>query len=355
MTGPLEPEAGNGRRTVSSRDVAAAAHVSQSTVSRVINGHTNVLAQTRGAVERAMADLGYVPNAAARSLITRHTRLLGLVVSNITNGFYPEIIDAITSAALKDGYAVIVGSAGERPARRPNTCASLPSSAWKGPSSRPPSSEMPMRGSHCRGPRCRSCWPTGSTRNLDLDAVALDNREAGRVATRHLAEHDRRRIAYIGGHPDAATDQGRFAGYCLAMGEAGIDVQPGWTAHGEFTRAYGRARTAEILAGDASIDGIVAGDDTIALGCLDAIAEAGRRVSHDIGLVGFDDIPAASLRSVWLTTVSSAAHEMGAQALELLLDRVRDGYSGPPRRVILAPVLMVRGSCGAHDSSGQVG
>ena len=99
---------------VSSRDVAAAARVSQSTVSRVINGSDNVRPATRARVEREMARLGYIPNAAARSLITRRTRLLGLVVSNITNGFYPEIIDAITSCALEHGYTVVVGSAGER-------------------------------------------------------------------------------------------------------------------------------------------------------------------------------------------------------------------------------------------------
>src|SRR3954469_11471742 len=101
---------------VNSRDVAAQAGVSQSTVSRVVNGKPNVRPETRPRVERALAGLGYVPNAAARSLITHHTRLLGLVVSNITNGFYPEIIEAITSKAMDAGYTVILGSAGERAA-----------------------------------------------------------------------------------------------------------------------------------------------------------------------------------------------------------------------------------------------
>src|SRR5262249_44435037 len=96
-----------------SRDVAARAGVSQSTVSRVINGMANVRPETRVRVERALAALGYVPNAAARSLITQRTRLIGLVVSNITNGFYPEIIESITSKAMEAGYTVILGSAGE--------------------------------------------------------------------------------------------------------------------------------------------------------------------------------------------------------------------------------------------------
>src|SRR5665213_3483502 len=102
---------GRRRDGVNSHEVARLAGVSQATVSRVINGNVGVRDDTRRRVEAAMQTLGYVPNAAARSLITHQTRLLGLVVSNITNGFYPEIIEAITARAVDEGYTVILGSA----------------------------------------------------------------------------------------------------------------------------------------------------------------------------------------------------------------------------------------------------
>lgn len=324
--------------------------MSQSTVSRVINRHASVREETRINVERAMAELGYIPNAAARSLITRHTRLLGLVVSNITNGFYPEIIDAITSAALDAGYAVIVGSAGERPSSQAEYLRLLAEQRVDG---------AILTSTLVGDARDLEALSRGGLPivlanrlrdDLALDAVALDNPEAGYLATSHLIDHGRRRIAYVGGRADAATDQGRFAGYSRALDEGGIEMLPELVAHGEFTRAFGRTRTAEMIGRASAMDGIIAGDDTVALGCLDALAEAGVRVPTDVGIIGFDDIPAASLRSVWLTTVSSSAIEMGALALSLLLDRVRDGFDGPPRRVIIPPELMVRGSCGAHES-----
>lgn len=340
-------------KPVSSRDVAAAARVSQSTVSRVINGHTNVRPETRWDVERAMAELGYTPNAAARSLITRRTRLLGLVVSNITNGFYPEIIEAITSAALDAGYAVIVGSAGERPSSQAEYLHLLAEQRVDGAIlTSTLMGEIPDLESLSRG-GLPIVLANRLRDDLAVDSVGLDNPKAGWLATRHLIEHGRRRIAYVGGRPDAATDQGRFAGFCRAMKEAMIAVLPELVDHGEFTRSYGQARTAEMLANAGSIDGIIAADDTVALGCLDAIAEAGLRVPTDVGLVAFDDIPTASLRSVWMTTVSSSAREMGTQALSLLLDRVRDGFDGPPRRVILPPLLIVRGSCGSGILNSQ--
>ena len=188
--------------------------------------------------------------------------------------------------------------------------------------------------------------------DLPVDSVALDNTNAARLAVAHLAEHCRRRIAYVGGRLDAATDRDRFAGYLDGLAAHGLEVDQALVSHGEFTHAFGYDQTCRLL-DTTTPDAIVAGDDTVALGCLDALAERGVRVPGDVAVIGFDDIPAAGLRGIWLTTVSSSARDMGWIALSLLLDRTSGRYAGLPRRVVLPPRLIVRGSCGVHAAEGS--
>lgn len=334
---------------VNSRDVAAQAGVSQSTVSRVINGRPNVRPETRARVEQALAVLGYVPNAAARSLITHRTRLLGLVVSNITNGFYPEIIEAITSRALEAGYTVMLGSAGERVASQAAYLRLLAEHRAEGVIL---TSTLLGDVSDLEALARSGLVIALANRTRDdlaLDSVGLDNVGAGRAATSHLLNHGRCRVAYIGGHPDAPTDRDRFLGYAAALREAELALDEGLVAHGEFTRAFGYDSARALLASGWP-DAIVAGDDTIALGVLNAAADAGLRVPDDVAVVGFDDIPAASVRSIWLTTISAAARDMGEIVLSMVLDRITGRFTGPTRRVVLRPELIVRGSCGRHPS-----
>ena len=333
---------------ISSRDVAAAAQVSQSTVSRVINGRTNVRPETRERVEREMAKLGYIPNAAARSLITRRTNLLGLVISNITNGFFPEIIDAITSAALEQGYTVVVGSAGERPESQAGFLRLLAQQRVDGiiltTTVTGIADELQAL--------VRAGLPIVLANRIPdgvaIDGVALDNAGAGRLVTEHVIGHGRHSIAYIEGRADSATGRQRRHGFERAMRDAGLRPHPTPDRHGEFTRGHGYEQTRALLAAPERPDAIVAADDTIALGCLDALAEAGVSVPGDVAVVGVDDIPAAGLRAVWLTTVSTSARRMGTRAVELLLDRIRGGAPAKARREILPARLIIRGSCGDH-------
>lgn len=300
-------------------------------------------------VEREMAALGYIPNAAARSLITRRTQMLGLVVSNITNGFYPEIIDAITSCALEHGYTVLVGSAGERPESQ---AAYLRLMAEQRVDGVILTSTLFGDASDLAA-LVRTGLPIVLANRvragLPVDGVSLDNIAAGEVATNHLIEHGRSAIAYVGGQAETATDQGRRAGYERALRAARLPPFAVPYVPGAFTREHGYDATRRLLEARRLPDGIVAADDTIALGCLDALAEAGADVPGQVSVVGFDDIPAASLRPVWLTTVSTAAREMGTRAVELLLERLR-GRSEPPRRDVLPAEIVIRGTCGPHEA-----
>jgi LacI family transcriptional regulator len=335
---------------MNSRDVAAAAGVSQSTVSRVLNGSTAVREETRLRVQAAIERLAYVPNAAARSLITHHTRQLGLVVSNITNGFYPEIIAAITDATLEQGYTVVVGSAGERDGSQTAYLKLLAEQRVDGViltstllGDAPDVARLAEAG-----------FPivlVNRTRDdLPVDSVGLDNLEAGRLATDHLVGHGRRRIAFVGGREDTPTNRARLAGYRAALDAAGVPVDDSLINDGQFTWASGYERTRDLLA-SRTIDAIVAADDTVALGCLDALADVGLAVPGSVAVVGFDDIAVASLRAISLTTIGTSARQMGTEATRLLLDRIRRREVGPARRVVLAPRLVVRRSCGEHEAA----
>jgi LacI family transcriptional regulator len=154
------------------------------------------------------------------------------------------------------------------------------------------------------------------------------------------------RIAFVGGRPDASTHSERFAGYCDAMANAGVDVPAEFAQHGDFTRLSGSILASRLVHLEQRPSALVCADDLIALGCMDALHEAGLRVPIDKALVGFDDIPTASVRSVGLTTIRQPCAEMGARAVRLLIDRI-DGRAPPiPVSEVLPAELIIRTSCG---------
>jgi LacI family transcriptional regulator len=336
---------------VSSRDVADRAKVSQSTVSRVINDRSNVLPETRRRVERAMAELGYVPNAAARTLITNRSQLIGLVVSNITNGFHPAIIESVTSAALAEGYTVIVGNTPEGTRDQAAFLRILAEHRADGVIL----TTVPLHARAVLQPLLDARLPMvlANRRADDIatDSVTVDEVKAGRIATDHLIEHGRRRIAYAGGRPTASTDRDKFLGYEASLQAAGLVPDPRLIQHGYYTYEWGHEYIRGLLDQGVPFDGVVAGDDMIALGCMDALAESGRSVPEDVAVIGSDDIVAASFHSVGLTTIDHSTAAMGQIAVQLLLRRIRESSGPPVMQINLEPALVLRRSCGVHEAS----
>lgn len=333
---------------VNSRHVAAAAGVAQSTVSRVFNEHPKVKPETRARVLAAAELLGYVPNAAARSLIRSRTDLLGLLVSNITDAYVPALIDAVTATAFERGYTVIIGSVQERTDLQTAYLRMLATRRVEGAilTSGLIGSADEIRPLVERG--LRVVLANREIDGLDVDAVVFDNVAAARLATEHLVGHGRRRIAFVGGRPDAVTTRDRVDGERRALADSGLIADARLEALGSYTTAFGYEATLALLNGDLPPDGIVAADDTVAVGCLDAIADAGLRVGIDVSVVGFGDQPIASVRAVGLTTVRASAHDIGRTAADLLIDRATGVLDGPPTRIVLPHELIVRSSCGPH-------
>ena len=338
-------------RPVNSRHVAAAAGVAQSTVSRALTGHPSVDPATRAKVLEVAESLGYIPNAVARSLISSRTRLLGLLVSNITDAYVPDLIEGVTSAAFDRDYTTIIGSVQERSELQASYLRMLAGHRVDGAilTSGLLGSVGEIEPLIRQG--LRIVLANREIDGLEIDAVVIDNVAAAKLATEHLLEHGRRRIAYVGGRPDAATSRDRLIGYRAALERRSIELDPENVLLGSFSRSFGYEASLELLQRPTIPDAILAGDDTVALGCLDAIADSGLRVPDDISIVGFGDQAAASLRAISLTTIHISAQDIGAKAVDLLIDRIEGVVVGPPTKIILPHMLLPRRSCGPHASA----
>ncbi|QFR96656.1 LacI family DNA-binding transcriptional regulator [Streptomyces tsukubensis] len=330
--------------TITSRDVARLAGVSQPTVSRALRGDARVSAATRERVTRAADALGYVPSEAGRSLVTRRTRRIGTVVTDLANPFYPHLVGPLHDELERHGYRMMMFA--ERSDSKVATERLLDGSldgvvlmTSKIDSMLP--AELTRRGL----PYVFLNRESGDGRG---DAAVVDNHLGGRLAADLVAGLGHRHIGGIFGPQDTTTGRERELGFRLALAEHGLAVQAGAVRHGPFDFAAGHALLAEVLAATPRPTAVFCGSDAIAIGALNAALGAGLRVPEDLTVIGFDDIPMASWEAFRLTTVSHDLVEMAAGAARLLIGRIeteeaRDEGEGP-RRVVSVPRLVERGT-----------
>jgi LacI family transcriptional regulator len=335
------------RRGPSSRDIAREAGVSQSTVSRVMNNSPMIGEAARRRVEAAMVKLGYTRNGAARTLITGRSHLLGLVVSNITNPFYPEVIEAVIATAAEHRYNVLLCNTQENPELQLAYLSLLLEHRVDGAiltSALLDSADLVARMKDEGTPLVMV------NRVADgqwADSVRLDDELAGYLAASHFISLGHTAIAFVGGHPRASTNAHRLRGYRRALKEHGIARRPELISSGQFTRECGNDAATRLMALPARPTALVCADDVIALGALDAIFDAGLSVPDDVAVLGVDDVPAASLRQVALSSIRQSATEMGQRATSLLIARIEGETIGDPIDIVLAPQLVIRRTCGA--------
>lgn len=338
------------RRNPSSWDIAREANVSQSTVSRVINNNPRISEATRQRVKKAMETLGYSPNAAARTLITGRSNLLGLVVSNITNPFYPEVIEAVVSTAAEYDYNVILCNTQESRELQTAYLELLIEHQVDGAiltSSLLDSQQLLDEVGFGRIP---VVMVNRSVHGAPVDTVRLDNDAAGRIVAKHLLQLGHRNLAFVGGLAETSTDSLRLEGFRAALADADVDLPDKHVVHGAFTEASGYTLAQQLLGLPHPPTALFCADDLIALGAMNAILDAGLRIPEDVAVVGVDDVPAASLRQVGLSTIRQPAGDMGSRAVKLLLERVKGGPDGEPIEIVLRPKLIVRRTCGAESS-----
>lgn len=326
--------------------VAAHAGVGRGTVSRVVNGSTHVSEPTRAAVLKAVQELGYVPNRAARSLVTRRTDTVALLISEseeriFGQPFFASIVRGISAGVSESSRQLLLAMA-QSPEELSRFDHYLTTQHVDGVLLLSLHGDDPLpRHLEERGvPMVLGGRPSGWTGGHFVD---VDNRGGAAVAVEHLMERGRRRIATVTGPPDMTAGQGRYEGYVDALTAAGIEPDPSLVSVGDFSEAGGERAMTELLERRPDIDGVFAASDLMAIGALRVLRLSNRAVPDDVAVVGFDDSPLARLTDPPLTTVHQPAEQMGRDMARLLVAQI-DGSAAPEDHVLLDTDLVVRDS-----------
>jgi DNA-binding LacI/PurR family transcriptional regulator len=326
--------------------VAALAGVSRATVSRVVNGSPRVRPEVRAQVERAVAKLGYVPNRAARSLVTRRADSIALVVSEpharfFSEPFFAGMVRGVSGALAETGVQLLLLIAQDLPDR-----GRLERYVVGGHvdgvllASLHGDDPLPATLERAGVPAVQVGRPAGATPASYVDA---DNRGGASKAVGHLAGRGRRRIATIAGPLDMSVGRDRLDGYRDGLAAAGLAEAGELVEAGDFGEESGAAAMERLLAlPGRPVDAVFAASDLMAAGALRALRTAGRRVPEDVAVVGFEDSAVARYAQPPLTTVRQPIEEMGRQATRLLLTEVAGGRGR--MRLILDVDLVVRAS-----------
>lgn len=308
--------------------VAARAGVGRGTASRVINGSPQVSPQARAAVERAIAELGYVPNRAARALVTQRTDSVALVISEsqerlFGEPFFAGIVRSISSALLETSMQLWLAMA-QSPAERDRVAQHLTSQHVDGVLLLSLHDDDPLPGileqrglPTVLGGRLASMLRPSARSAYFVD---VDNVGGARQAVEHLLAGGRQKIATIAGPQDMGVGVARLIGYREAVRAGGIAEL---VAYGDFSEESGASAMRELLHRRPDLDAVFVASDLMACGALRALREAGRRVPDDVAVVGFEDGDVAQRADPPLTTIHQPVDEMGRQMVRLLMSRIR--------------------------------
>ncbi|HEX5543084.1 MAG TPA: LacI family DNA-binding transcriptional regulator [Micromonospora sp.] len=331
--------------------VAARAGVGRGTVSRVINGSPQVSPQAREAVQQAIAELGYVPNRAARALVTQRTDSVALVVSEsperlFTEPFFAGIVRGISSGLLETQMQLWLVMA-QSPAERKRVEPHLTRQHVDGVLllSLHDADPLPALLAERGLPTVLGGRPASMLQPDTQPAcfVDVDNAGGARQAVDHLLAAGWRRIATIAGPQDMGVGVARLNGYREALTARGLTPAGDLTAYGDFTEESGAAAMRQLLERSPDLDAVFVASDLMACGALRTLREAGRRVPDEVAVVGFEDAPVARQADPPLTTVHQPVEEMGRQMARLLVARIR-GEEPPEPYVLLDTHLVPRAS-----------
>ncbi|MCK4259219.1 MAG: LacI family DNA-binding transcriptional regulator [Halanaerobiales bacterium] len=337
---------------VTIKDVAKLANVSPSTVSRVIAGNKRISLATHEKVKKAMDEIGYYPNANARSLVNNSTEMIGLVLSRsvvaaLSNPFFPEIIRGITSIAQKYGYSLLLSSSKDHFEEEEEALRMLRERRVDGLlvlASRVNDSliQKVQHGNH-------PIVLVGRVPNDDeLYWVNNDNVESAKKAVTYLTELGHQKIGLLSGSMEYIMSQDRLEGYQLGLSQAGISYDSTLIEEVEFTVESGTQGMMKLLEKHPDLTAVFATDDILAIGAIQMLKNKGLAVPKDISVIGFNDGPFASYIDPSLTTIRIPIYEMGVTAVGMLIKIIK-GEEISQRQVSLSTELIIRDSCKQLD------
>lgn len=308
-------------------------------VSKALRGHGDISVETRERVRRRAEELNYRANLVARSLVTGHTFLIGLVVPDLMQSFFAEIAGAVSNVLRPEGYHVLIANSGEDAATEIADIETLVSRNVDGLII----ASAQQNGDTLRGLKTPYVLIDRTVPDLDANFIGTDNEEAGFLATEHLVQQGCQRIVHLRG-PAVSSAHERVAGYERSLRAHGrVEPRQGvWDAGHDDAAGY--ATMNQILKSDTKPDGAFCYNDPVAIGAMRAILETGLSVPRDIALVGVANTHFSDMLMVPLTTLDQHAEAIGEQAARMLLSRLSDKNGNEPQVRRIPPTLLVRTS-----------
>jgi LacI family transcriptional regulator len=326
------------------KDIADDLNVSVVTVSKVLRNQGDISTETRERVLKRAKELNYQPNWVARSLVTRKTYLVGLVVPDLMHSFFAEIAKAVAAKLRTSGYRVVIANSEEDAEVESGEIESLLARRVDGlilASAQHPSKTRIFRSIE------ESNTPfvliDRTFRGVKASYVGVDHEEIGRMATEHLIAQGCRRLAHLRG-PENAPGIGRMRGFQAALEAHGLHLDGNSIVSGAFSYSSGYEAMQQLLRGAFQPDGIVCYNDPVAAGALKAILEAGLEIPRDVAVIGAGNVHYSDLLRVPLTTVDQNTPEIGERAAEVLLEQLGSNKPVKPRTVVVTPHVVVRDS-----------
>ncbi len=330
------------KRAPTLADVAREARVSLKTASRVLNGASNVRQEKVSKVQAVMARLGYRPNELARSLMTRKSGTIGIIVANLANPFVIEVIKAVQQVARANGYVLIITSSEGQPEVESAEIESLVRRRIDGLIIAPASSG-PRLSSHLLPANIPTVTFDQLVRGTDFDSVIITNRQSASEATKHMIAHGYRRIVAVGTRPYLYTSKERVAGYRRSMAQSGLEARECFVKHESLLTA--KWLEEEMFRGETA-EAIFSLNWVTTQHVLRGLRDLGISAGRDIALISFDDFDLGEMLTPGLSVVQQPSDSLGRESARLLFERLKGDHALPSRRIVLQARLVIRQSCG---------
>jgi LacI family transcriptional regulator len=332
-------------------DVAKRARVSVATVSAVLNESAFVSADLKSRVQAAVAALGYQPNLLARSMARQKTQTLGMIVPDIANPFFPEVVRGAEDVAHGAGYTLLIASSDNDVAKEEVYLRLFLAKRVDGVILTKAPGRMPRE---LQRAFAKAGVPivllARTVAGFATDAVELDDKGAAYDGATHLLRLGYRRVAFVGGLRGASTSRKRLDGYKAALRDAGVRLEPALVTEGDFRVESGYRAGLDLL--KIRPDAVFIANYLMTVGFMEALRQYRMRCPGDVALVTCDDYPWMDSFSPRLTTIDLPKRELGAAAAQLLVERIAKG-AGRARTVTLKSALRVRESCGCGLRAGK--
>ncbi|MBU8878707.1 LacI family DNA-binding transcriptional regulator [Bacillus sp. FJAT-29790] len=328
---------------VTLQDVAKHAGVSRATASLIVRNSPSISEKTRNKVLQSMKELGYVYDRVAANLRSQKSSTVGLIITDIANHFYSDLLTGVHYALEEQGYTVFLGTTFDLDRKQDQLLSTMLEHRVGGVILCPVSGSSKETIERIENLNIPIVLAVREIEELNLDYVGIDYIGGSQLAVDHLIEKGHRRIAFLGGSSESSAWRERKQGYCTALQKARLEVDESLVIEAAVSREGGIRAIHEVLRHPNPPTAAYCFNDFVAKGVLQGLRDAGLEPGQDMAIVGFDNVEESAIYTPPLTTVSSFPEEIGKQAAKLLHERIVDN-DREQRRIILQPELVVRKS-----------